>query len=152
MEMSIAMLVSALVIGITYTAYTLVIRSYSVYKTKNDSTAQMVRLDELLKKDFNRSDMILLSDSSIVFRNDSQHVVYAFKPGLMIRSGGITDSFKFEHTPMIATFEKQSVIADTSDMRSLIDDIEFSINADKENFPYHYHKTYSSANLVKYKP
>lgn len=149
MEMGIAMLVSAIVIGITYTAYRLIMQSYASYKVKNEKVSVIVRLDELLKKDLDGGDKILLLDSSLVFKNDSQRVVYDFKPGVIIRSGGAIDSFKVEHTSLLTTFENQRVIPGMPEAQSLIEEISFSIVADKEIFPYHYHKAYSSLNLIE---
>ena len=50
MEVTIAMLISALVISMTYTIYIIVAHSFTAFNQKNNTIAMETRLDELLQK------------------------------------------------------------------------------------------------------
>ncbi|QKJ31050.1 prepilin-type N-terminal cleavage/methylation domain-containing protein [Mucilaginibacter mali] len=151
-EMAIALLISALVIGMTYSAYTIVLHAYSIYKTKNDRLFMLTRLDELLKKDFDRSQHVFFADNAVICDYGAEQAVYHFRDSMVVRVKGIADSFKLSHTPVIALFEKQEAGFASNAPSNLVDDLSFSVKSEKDTVVYHYHKTYSSFNLINQNP
>src|SRR4051812_28675357 len=93
-EVTIAMLISAIVIGISYTVYSIISRSYNSFNHKNEAMAVVVRLDELLQKDFDRSAYISKDTTGITFQGSNNVVNYNFNPDHIVRTGLVTDTFK----------------------------------------------------------
>jgi type II secretory pathway component PulJ len=149
MEVTIVMLIASVVIGMAYTVYSIVVRSHGAFKTKNDHMAVIIRLDELLKKDFAHADLILKNQSGIVLTSPGQLINYEIGPNYIIRTNGIIDTFKVKTQQVTATFEEQPVTEiSTEQEQNRIDDIELSLLFENEKIPYHYHKQYSSTNLI----
>ena len=153
MEITITMLLAAIVISITYTAYTIINGSYLVFTRKNDEMAQVVQLDRLLKKDFYQAASISRNNQKILFRTDSADISYEFGPGQVIRTQGITDTFKIQTEVMSTSFENQPLPdLPATDQPGLLDDMAWTIILQNEKIPYHYHKQYSSVNLFQENP
>lgn len=153
MELTIAMLISGIVIGITYTAYTIIIKTYTSFHQKNDAMAELVRLDQLLKRDIAHADLLLKSADGISMQSDSVLVTYNFQPTFIVRTSGIIDTFKVVAVDLNTSFENEPVIEFAeSPEQNRLDDVSFSLNFQEEKIPYHYHKNYSSLNLFNRNP
>src|ERR1700709_1903430 len=94
LEVTITMLVAALVMGITYSAYAIIIKSYGAFNKKNQDMAVVVRLDEWLKKDFSRAEIILKDTAGIALNSPDRHIKYRFDPDVIIRTEIRSDTFK----------------------------------------------------------
>jgi hypothetical protein len=153
MEVTIAMLISAIVIGITYTIYTIVTKSYNSFNIKNENVAVVLRLDELLKKDFDHAEFILKTSNGISVQNPSGNITYQFDPDFVVRAGLITDTFKVKTDSLYTSFEN-NVIGETgtTDEQNTLDELGFSLILQNEKITYYYHKIYSSVNLFNRKP
>jgi len=152
MEVTVVMLIASVVIGMAYTVYSIVVQSHGAFKTKNDNLAVVVRLDELFKKDFAHANMILKDEKGIIFKNQEQLVSYQIEPSYIVRTAGIIDTFKVSTQQLITTFEEQPVTdVSTEEEQNRIDDIELTLLFENEKIPYHYHKQYSSVNLIQRK-
>jgi len=64
-EMVITMMITAIVIGIAYTSYSIVVKSYNSFNNKNNDMAVVINLDHLLKRDFERAETILKDTDGI---------------------------------------------------------------------------------------
>lgn len=150
MEMIIAMMISALLIGTTYTAYVIISRSYLSYTRKNKEMAMVIQLDRLLQKDFSKAIAITREEGNIRFKTDSITILYTFNPDFITRTQGIRDTFAVQTELLNTTFEgQQSNVQPTDDSESLLDDLELTILLQKQKIPYHYHKIYSSTDLFQ---
>ncbi|PTQ92441.1 pilin/secretion family protein with methylation motif [Mucilaginibacter yixingensis] len=150
MEMGIAMLISAIVIGMAYTIYQIAIGSFSGFLQKNKTTENLLLLDELLAKDFNRASGVFQTDSGITLVKDSAKVNYAFIADGIIRRAAITDTFKFNHTVPSLLFEGQPIDQQATEAEDhRIDELSFTLLSGTDSIPYHYYKIYSSANLIE---
>jgi len=136
MEVTVSMLIAAIVIGIAYTAYSIISRSYTTFKYKNDDLAVLNRVDELLRRDFGKAEMVTRSGNGLLI---GDHISYEFSPAYIVRNSGTIDTFK------VSNLDLQTVSAGAD----LIDEVSFTIVFRGERIPYHYRKTYSSADLIK---
>lgn len=153
MEITITMLLAAIVISITYTAYTIISKSYIGFTNKNKDISTVVQLDKLLKKDFYKASAISRDNQKILFKTDSADIIYEFGPDMVTRTQGIIDTFKIQTATMNTTFESQPLNDfPTTDRPNLLDDMEWKIVLQNEKIPYHYHKQYSSVNLFQENP
>src|ERR1700744_656096 len=94
MEVTITMLIAAILMGITYTTYIMVSKSYLSFNTKNTEMAEVELLDKLLKRDFDRADVIQKTTNGMVIINTGQTIQYVFNPDFITRTSGIADTFK----------------------------------------------------------
>jgi Tfp pilus assembly protein PilE len=153
LEVTITMLIASLLIGFTYTAYSIVVRSYSSFNHKNQDMAELVRLDEWLKKDFAHADSVEKDTAGLVFNSIDHHVKYLFEPDFILRNEIKTDTFKIKTENIVTSFESQPVTAFSANReQDRLDDLELDILFQNEKIPYHYHKEYSSANLINRNP
>jgi hypothetical protein len=153
MEITITMLISAIVIGITYTAFSIISRSYRSFDNKHKDMAVVLRLDELLQKDFNRAEVVLKDTDGIALKDSSRIIKYRFNPDYVLRIGIAVDTFKVKTDSVNMTFENTVVNemkADEEENR--LDELDLNVTLQNEKIPYHYHKIYSSANLINRKP
>lgn len=152
MEVTVAMLLAAIVVAITYTVYTIIIRSYSSYNAKNSNMAALIRLDELLRKDFEKAEIISKTETGLSCTSANKVATYEFTPDAVIRTSGITDTFKVEVQNLSILFEhapvSESVIND-EDTR--VDEVQADLFFDGKLIANGYYKHYSSQNLIQRK-
>jgi hypothetical protein len=153
MEVTITMLISALVIGITYSIFAIVSRSYQAFHRKNEEIANVLRLDGVLRKDFDRGELILKDSTGIGIVKPSGLIHYAFYPDYVLRNGIKTDTFKVK-TDSVSTFFENTPINDVSPDKeqNRLDRVDIPVFLQNEKFTYHYSKIYSSENLFIRKP
>jgi hypothetical protein len=152
MEITIAMLLSAIVISITYTVFSIVTRSYHGYQLKHEGMASVLRLDELLQKDFERAEIILKDTDGIALQSAALLVKYRFYPDYVLRISAITDTLKVKTDSLMTSFEKKEISTTSTDIESKrIDQLGMIVTFEKETIPYYYHKLYSSENLINRK-
>jgi Tfp pilus assembly protein PilE len=151
LELTIVMLLSAIVIGITYTAYSIMSNAYLDFTRKNEAMGELIRVDELLKKDFEKSGGITINGRTLIFENNANITKYQLEPDFIVRSSLITDTFKIKTTNLIASFENQVIEDDQSDQVAVhpIDGLSLGLLFKTDTIVYNYHKIYSSQNLFK---
>ncbi len=153
LEVTITMLIAAVLIGITYTTYSIVFRSYSSFNHQNQEMAMLVRLDQWLKKDFARADSIQKDTAGIILNGAGRHIKYTFDPDFIIRTETKSDTFQLKTETVTASFENLPVTEVSTDQEhNRLDDLVLDIVFRDEKIPYHYHKLYSSANLINRNP
>jgi len=152
MEVTIAMLLSALVIGISYTVFSLVTRTYRTYQLKHQEMANVLRLDELLQMDFGRAEVILKDTDGIALKNSNRVIKYSFYPDYVLRRGITVDTFRVKTDSITISFENKP-LDDLKDIEedNRMDELAMLISLQKEKIPYYYHKIYSSVNLINRK-
>jgi len=144
LEMTIAMLLSALLIALTYASYTIILRSHHDFTAKNDELTEIVTLDHLLKRDFEQAGSIVKDQDSLVFTKPLQVVSYQFTPFCVVRRSARTDTFKVATLGVRMLFESQPV-----NEAGKTDELRFILLYRQQEIPYHYHKVYSSENLIQ---
>ncbi|HEY9000687.1 MAG TPA: prepilin-type N-terminal cleavage/methylation domain-containing protein [Mucilaginibacter sp.] len=150
MEVIVAMLIGALLVGLTYESYQIISKFYRTFHAKNEEMASLERLDGLLSKDFATSLLIKKSDAQeVVFQRWQDSVRYQFSTDYVLRVSTITDTFRFKSTIPVTTFEDMPVdISPASAEAGRIDALSFDVTVENKLIPMRYHKTYSSVNLI----
>ncbi|MFI5161256.1 MAG: type II secretion system protein J [Sphingobacteriales bacterium] len=147
MEVVVTMLIAGLLIGITYTSYSIVYKSYLSFKTKNDATAVLVNLDHVLKRDFDKASIVLKNEDGVILKTDTSQIKYQIGPDFIIRISAKNDTFKVQTGDVRTKFENVPVIEQTR-----IDELTFSLVFKDGNIPCRYNKLYSSVNLIERNP
>lgn len=149
METVVAMLLSAIAIGLTYTIYSIFTQTYSAYTHKNQLLAIPVRVEQLLSRDFDKASNISRSDSGIVFASDQQPVSYQFSSDYIVRNQLVSDTFKVKVEQFSSFFEKSTVIeTDSVSNKNRVDELQIKLSIENQPITYHFFKQYSSANLI----
>lgn len=153
LEVTITMLVTVLLIGITYTSYSIMLKSYHSFTDKNEDMAILVNLDHLLKRDFGQADIILKTADGVALKKGDMLTNYIFNPDFVVRIAARTDTFKVQTQELTTTFESIPLteIQDTEE-QNRVDEMGFTLLFQNEKIPYLYHKPYSSENLIKRNP
>jgi Tfp pilus assembly protein PilE len=153
MEVTVTMLVTAILIGITYTSYSIIVKSYGGFNTKNDEMAALVSLDHVLKRDFERSEGVYKTQDGIVLKKENSVIGYVFAPGYVIRNAARADTFKVQVQDMVTSFENAPLneVQETEELNRT-DELAFTLTYKNEQIPYLYHKLYSSVNLIQRNP
>jgi hypothetical protein len=145
MEVTVAMLLSAIAISICYTAYGLISNYYTAFHQKNQTADELIDLKHAMELDFNKSPVVLKSDSGITLLVDSINIHYIFLDQKILRklSNKHTDTFKLEHNSLTTSFEAQQVLA-----ADTIDQLNFNVLVPKKtNIPIQVNKFYSAKDL-----
>jgi Tfp pilus assembly protein PilE len=153
LEVTITMLIAGLLIGITYASYSIVIKSYHSFTMKNDAMASLVSLDHLLKRDFDQADVIFKEPDGVSIKKEDKTIKYIFSTDFIVREAARIDTFKMQTTDINTTFENAAINEiQATDEQNRIDQLDFVLIFQTEKIPYHYHKLYSSENLVQRNP
>jgi prepilin-type N-terminal cleavage/methylation domain-containing protein len=153
MEMTITMLITAVVIGIAYTSYSIIVKSYLSFHTKNTGLSSMAELDHVLKRDFDRADIICKDSAGIALQKDSTTIKYEFYPDFILRKAARIDTFKVQSQDVNTTFKNVPVndLQSTAE-KNRVDEFGFTLTWQQEKLPYHYYKLYSAENLIERSP
>ena len=152
-EVTIAMLISAIVIGITYAVFSIINQSYNSFNKKNEHMAVVLQLDKLLRRDFEHAELIIKDTSGIVFHGSDKTVRYKFDTAYVVRIGLITDTFKVKTDTVNTLFESKTINeTGASEEQNRLDQLDLFLVLQNEKITYHYHKIYSSANLINRNP
>ncbi|MGY4538162.1 type II secretory pathway component PulJ [Mucilaginibacter sp. UYNi724] len=144
LEMVITMMVSALLIGLAFTAYVIVYRSYLAFEKKNGETSIIIQLSKTLQRDFARSRRVCTRpDGLVIYGQDS--IFYEFRNDYMLRRSARSDTFHVEIQNLEMTFENKLLTTSSAD--SLVDRLFFQLLLRKDTIPFSYRKFYSSEEL-----
>ena len=146
MEVTVTMLIAAIVIMIVYTAYRIIGRSYADYDRKNKLISELVLADKILKKDFNQALDIVQTLHGILILMPEGQVDYAFDENYIIRSQNELriDTFKLRDNKVLLAYKNRETRDDQS-----IDNLLISCKFDNQDINLNYHKTYSAEQLFK---
>lgn len=148
-EVTIAMLITGLLIAVTYTSYSIIVKSYQAFSTKHEDLVVLNNIDHLLKRDFFKAEIIYKTSDGIQLKQNNTEIGYEFKPGYIVRHAVRIDTFKVQTLEVIATFENLPITdVQAVEEQNRIDGLSFTLVYKNEQIPYIYHKMYSSVNLI----
>ncbi len=145
MEVTVAMLLSAICISICYMAYSLIGDYYRVFHQKNQTAAELLLLKQGLEKDFLRGKVIIKEENGFQVQLDTTKISYSFDGELVLRTYGLmhSDTFKLANKDLIATFEGKALAN-----QDTLDEVSFKLFLDKQTPTIiHLNKHYSAVDL-----
>jgi hypothetical protein len=147
MEVTLAMLLSAICITVCYTAYGLIGNYYKTFGRKNESTDIVLSLRHVLDRDFLNGKYIVRGAEGIEIISDSTKISYKFSGGYITREINTPhiDTFKVTPSHFVSFFEgREAMPADT------LDEIRFTVRLDSAvTVPLGFHKKYSAHDLFR---
>lgn len=146
LELTVAMLIAALVTGTSYTAYTLVSRSYKNYDEKNKNLSELLLADKIMKRDFAAANRITADDRAISINKPHGLVKYEFNEDYLIRNQYQTraDTFFISVSHLEISFENQACSSG-----QIADYLGFQTNVNGQIVNCGYSKQYSAAELME---
>lgn len=148
-EITVAMLITTIVIGTTYAIYSVIARSFHGFNIKNDRIAVAETLDHTIRRDFDKADTILKDTAGIAIATGDQRIKYIFSPGYVIRISTKPDTFAVSADSIVTRFQSAPLYDMNSNAEAnRIDELDFSLRLEDKKIPYHYYKLYSSENLI----
>ena len=112
MELIVVMIISALVISITYKCFDIISWQYLSYKKNNEEINGILALDVLLTKDISNSKYIKTVDNGIECSFKERKVVYEWNENYILRGeNSVIDTFKINPKDLTFGFLGQEVVS-----------------------------------------
>ena len=145
-EVTIAMLIAAIAISITYTAYNIVGKLYLDYTTTQKKYSQVTLLNELLNLDCISAERIIRTREGFQVNSRKGEIQYIITDDFIIRDQFSLrrDTFMLSVSSKIYYFEGQQ-----TENEEAIDQISLSVGSLGYIIPLKYYKQYSSQNLFE---
>ncbi len=145
MEVTIAMVLAAISIGISFSVYRLLSKAYMDYDEKNRITAEFTRLEQRLSKDIQHTNRIFKAESGLTVTDTLGNIQYTFTPDYITRNQYDlkTDTFFIRNNDLITSFESEDV-----ESGSLIDYISATLEFSGREIHVSYVKLYSAEELM----
>lgn len=146
MEISMVMLLSALVIGIAYRCLDILTNQYRSFTQKNAYITQLSILDGLLSRDFVKSDTVFTTGNGIRCCSPGKTIVYMMQPDCIIRTDILRDTFfAAQEAHFFFKDEKLNFPA------GMIDKLVIQFGKDQNSFTTSYTKYYAADVLMNIK-
>ena len=146
LEVTIAMLLAAITIGICYTAFTLMNQYYAEIKNRKDQVGEILLLQQLMSRDIEQATLIKKQTDGIKISYDTVDISYHFAADFITRDYQQIkiDTIKIAAAALDLRFENREAVND-----GLLDEIVFICKRKNKSFPMHFKKTYSATNLFQ---
>jgi hypothetical protein len=146
-EMVLAMLFSAIVVGMAYTSITIFSRLYENYRLKRSGQADQELINQAMTRDFNRSSLIEIEEEQINLKDSVGAITlhYRIEENYFLRLAALkTDSIKMENLAFKGFFRGLEV------NQGIIDQIVLNFNSDEFPIIISVRKNYSAVELFRY--
>ncbi len=147
MEVTVAMLLSAICIAIAYSAFDIIGNYYRTFQQKNEKADALLSIREVLSKDFQKSKLVMNTADGILLEQDSVNINYVFEADRILRQipSLRTDTFKVVWKDKYVGFEGNEILEpDTIDL------LRLKITLDQHSLvPLTFYKHYSAQNLFQ---
>ncbi len=141
-EMTVVMLLSAIVISMAYFAFELLSRRYVKYKEQSEVFYKVTLLDQLLSRDFFVSDSIKSEGEILKVYKADITSDYHFGSKYVVRQfSGQTDTFYFNVEKKELLYNQQLI----ADGNSMTDQLNLTLLLNGKVLEYNYIKHYSAA-------
>jgi|GEM_PF-682395 len=158
LEITIALLISSVVLGVAYSAYRIVSRSYTHFHQRSETLAEIARMDQWMKRDFFSSDSIRLDSGQLKFTLKGRtYSSWLFSQSAWIRKSANPDTLSIPISRWSFSFDGKEIMgsptANSGDVNGLaassprVDGFTLDLIMEGDTLPFGYYKPYSSENL-----
>ncbi|WP_256014126.1 PulJ/GspJ family protein [Desertivirga xinjiangensis] len=164
MELTVSMIVAALVVSIAYSVYFLINKAYLDYRQRNQHFAELIQLDRLLKHDFRNADQLLLLSGQLYAKKGNKRISYEFNKSNIIRRAELADTFRLSVQDKNFMCENIKIPAGNAYNRASpdvlktdfdipehlrVDELALTVLFNNSPVRFIYKKRYSSVDLIK---
>lgn len=146
-ELVLAMMLAAIVMGMAYSAFTVFTRVYGGYHGKNLAHANVRIFKQVLQSDIDKAVLIELVDGQLNFKDPltTEVLRYSFGPDYLVRTQhSVPDTFKMQHLLLQSSFENAQV------SEGIVDHLVFRFDYEKAQMTMTVAKAYTAADLFNY--
>ncbi len=142
-ELTVSLLISSIVIGITYYAFLFFTKQYNSYQRKSEEFTEYRLFKKAFQHDLESADFVADSiPNSILMKGDSSEVTYTWDSSAVIRQDGeVSDSFRLKNINV--------VVSHINDTLKSAKQIVFRFTFNKTFFETMFTKQYSAAQLME---
>lgn len=151
MELTIALLVGAIVLGIAYNSMDIFNRLYHRYLRTNEINYQFILFDRMFKRDLDRAEVVFSAVSGLSLQTfDDKRIRYEWREDLVLRfrPGAEADSFHIRSEIQSLSFEEMDRAGLTD---AVVDRIELVLYKENEVIDAVYRKPYAANIYINYK-
>lgn len=142
LEVTVAMVIAAVCIGVVYSAYLVVTKSYMNFDERNRGLSELLLADKLLKKDFLNARKINRIEDGIKVELDSVTINYRFTEQILRNHNDRRiDTFNVDIKEIEYYFEGRTA-------ESLVDELKLTVTPDGKVVSLIYEKLYCAADFV----
>jgi|GEM_PF-6875813 len=151
LEVVLAMMLAAIVIGMAYTGFGLMSRLYGEYRKKNLAYADVQLLRQALQRDVEKAALLHLEERQLTFSTDTagglpEQLRYQWTADQLLRSTALgQDTFRLKGLQLQAFFEGRAAL------EGLADRLELRFVQDSVAMQMSIHKNYDSKSLFNKK-
>jgi len=139
-ELTIALVVTGIVISIAGSVLFLIKKQYDNYEEKNRTTYQLNLVEYLLKKDFEKADSIFWKEEKLTLFQDIDKIKYTLEEEYIIRNQEIvSDTFFFQVGEVSTAF----LIG-----KKYVSSLSFDIVIKERKYPVYLRKEYAPSTLL----
>lgn len=147
-EVIVTLLLSSIIIGIAISGYTITNQQFKLFDTSTEQSLDILRLNNLIKSDIDKSDVIFYENNQLVCKNEQIETTYNFNSEAIIRNLNTEIPRK---DSICLKFEKLEVFFnDEIKDFGIIDNIMLTITSFEIKQQLHYTKRYSALELMHY--
>lgn len=146
-ELVVVMILTAIIVGIVYSAYSIVGNQYYVYKKTGTQNSQVALLSMLLNKDFTSSHFIKYGNDELFFYSKEDNFIhYVFEENYITRnSNSVTDTFPINPLNIQMKFLQELQLVHNS----LVDELYFEAVIFNQQQLFHFKKQYAADVLME---
>jgi prepilin-type N-terminal cleavage/methylation domain-containing protein len=145
-ELVVAMLISGIVVSITYTCFGLLSGQFRAFKRNAETVNQLVLLDALLTRDVNACDYLVRTQTGIACHYAARTIAYTFGDGYVCRrDGAVTDTLAFAPSRLETEFRRLP----EGLPGNLIDRVAFRGLSGEDEHVFLYRKHYGADRLME---
>ncbi len=151
MELTVAMLISAVVVSIAYNSMDIFNRLYHRYLRTNDANYQFVLFDRIFKRDLDKAEVVFSAISGITLQNfDEKRIRYEWQEDMVLRyrAGVEADTFYIHSRLQSLTFGSTDCL---NRPEVVVDRIGIDMMKEKEMINAVYQKPYGANIYINYK-
>lgn len=147
MELLVAMLISTIVVGISYQAYHIVYQQYMSYRKNNQLINNVFMLHTALQTDFMNAKFVNKKEDAVVMKDkDGNKIIYFFDQNYILRNvNEMQDTFFVSANDMHLKF----ISEDQKATEGIIDEFYFTSLVAGEEEHFHFSKTYAADVLME---
>jgi prepilin-type N-terminal cleavage/methylation domain-containing protein len=146
-ELLIGMIISSIVIGFGYAAYSLIYKQYLSYKQVKEKVVEITLFKQVLSTDMQQAAIISFSENTLSLLNKNKNPLeYHFYDDFIVRKEKeLSDTFKISASNVKTNFLFQ-------DQLIFVNEFSFDANVLDEKEHFTFAKNYSSETLMNYEP
>ncbi len=146
LEMMIALMLTSIIVSISYLSYMIIFKEMSGYKNKSKLISEILQINTNLQADINKSDAVYWkNDALFFFCPQNVEIKYYFRNNFILReSGMVQDTF------FISPFDLQKKFLNNNqtDENAWIEELSFKAVILTKERTFYYKKIYSASDYI----